>query len=308
MPVTRRTTRKRKPAQLGANLGTFRVKNRALLVALIAKTTNTTYPFGATTVDLSKEGLANASLGWLANLMSLYDLFRVNSIHLEWVPSVSAFASGSVAFYYDPTPKAKAPKTFAGVSGNANVVTTQVSKPVRHSVGPRVLSNRLQWYLTDSLDPTTASQGSIVVCQSQGSIPSATGDVMLGSVWITYDITLRNPTYLQVASFADEVPQPPLIDQLIFDNVLQISDKLDRQITAQEDTAESCQIIASKPSIGAGVANDITTTARASNKIAEVMEKLDVTNVNRLASSMANPADAPVIYRKDGWARIRTGD
>ncbi|QEO75309.1 capsid protein [Erinaceus virus H14] len=308
MTPRRRKTQSRKPNQLkvATSLGTFRVRNRALLCAVIANTKNTTFPFGSVTVDLSKDGLARASLGWLANLMSLYDMFKIASIRLEWVPSVSAFASGSIAMYYDPTPGAKAPSSFAGVSGNANVVTTQVSKPIAYTVRSQVLQGRLPWFLTESEDKATASQGTIVVCQSQGSIPSATGDVMLGSVWITYDIMLKNPTYLAAPS-RTENEAPPLVEQLIFDETVKMRDLLDRQVFAQEDTAESCQIIAGKPSIGASVSSDVTRTAAAVEDMADLLGKLDVTNINRLAKDMADPGSAPVIYRREGWGCLRTG-
>lgn len=258
-----RKARPSAPLKAGTNsqLGTFRVRNRALLVTVIANTTNTVYPFASYTLSLSTAGMAKGNLGWLANLMTLYDEFKVESIELEWVPAASSFTSGSLAMYYDPTPAAKAPQSFAAVSGNAGVVTTQISKSVRHKISSTILRGRLPWYLTDSSDISTTTQGTIVVCQSPGSVPSATGKVMLGSVWMTYQISLRNPTYLSVSSYAVQIQPAPLLEQNVYEELQQLNAQLARQVEAQEDTAESCQIIANKPSLPTNVGGDVSSAS-----------------------------------------------
>lgn len=314
-PQKKATTQvaKKQKATKPREIGNFIVRNKALLMTVIAKTMNTTYPFGATSVNLSQAGLAKASLGWLANLMSLYDLFKFEDIELEWVPSASAFTSGSLAMYYDPTPNAQPPASYAAVSGNAGVVNTQISKPIRHRISPTTLRGRIPWYLVESNDPTTSCQGCVIVCQSPGSIPSASGDVMLGSLWITYSIHLKNPTYLSAAR--DQQVNPPVLDQLIYEETQNISNKLDRQIYAQEDTAESCQIMSQRPGVPPSLSSDLNELTTAVQRITSLVQKIDVnainsangvvTNLNKLPEMLVGAKGALNDTSQTGFYRIR---
>lgn len=268
------------------NLGSFRTRNRALVAGIRVKALNTTYPSSSITLNFSKDGFANASLGWLANLMELYDLFRIESLDIEWVPSASSFTTGAIAWYYDPSPGAKAPKTFEGASGNANLVTTQVARAKRAKVPTAALTSRLPWVLTDSSDPTTGSQGTLVIVLSEGNIPSATGDVYLGSFWMTYTIALKNPTYIAPAVY-DEHPVTPLIDQLVLDELIRCRELLIRQVEAQEQTAEDVSIIAAKPGIPAGVGGDVSAAATRLASIDSILRSYNIGGIHSAASASA---------------------
>lgn len=256
-----------------------------MIAGVRAKTSNTTYPFATMVVDLSKAGFAKASLGWLANLMDLYDLFKIEDLEVEWVPSASSFTTGCVEWYYDPSPNAKAPTTFEGAAGNANLVSTQVSKPKRAKVPSGVLRQRLAWYLTDGEDPSTTTQGSLVFVLSEGTVPSATGTVFLGSLWVTYTIALKNPSYIAPSREGEE-PIAPLLEQLIYDELSQVNSAMTRQVEAQEQVAEDVAIIASKPGVTPGLGGDVSAISARLSAIESILSGIDVDQLNSMTGRM----------------------
>lgn len=191
----KRAPKKPTPKPRNATLkGAIRDSNSILLASPETTVTNTVYPFTAVNIPLNVAGLQNAGATRLAEFLSLYDEFKFSRIHLRWESALPSTTTGQVAMYYDPDPTAETPTEFAGVSGNYYLRVGHAAKPLKYSVPARLQTQaRLNWF-TRKKNDEQGTQGAIVLVFSPGTVPHASGNIVLGSLWLDYTVFVRSPT------------------------------------------------------------------------------------------------------------------
>lgn len=159
--------------------------------------------------------------------------------------------------YYDPEVNPTLPSSQAQASVNTGARVVAIRNHATRQVNDKSL-RRLPWYLTKG-ELDNACQGTIVLMWSQGSVPSVTGEVQLGQLWMDYRVEVQNPTSVAQPAVQAEMPQPILLEQRLVDllqDVLSNQQSIGQTTTGiKQDTA----IIASKPAPSASsIANSET--------------------------------------------------
>lgn len=174
--------------------GAIKDANSILLASPETTVNNTVYPFTAVNIPLNVVGLQNAGATRLAEFLSLYDEFKFTRIRLRWESALPSTTTGQVALYYDPDPTAETPNDFAGVSGNYYLRVGHAAKPLRYNVPARLQTQaRLNWF-TRKKNDEQGTQGAIILVFSPGTVPHASGSIVLGSLWLDYTVLVRSPT------------------------------------------------------------------------------------------------------------------
>lgn len=277
----------------------FSIPGYSLLSSSIVQLTSGTFPAGSVTIPLAALSPGLRDLPWLSSFLPLFDEFRFLSLKLEWHPASGTTTNGTILMYYDPDPLAQAPNDLATASGNANLASGSARNPLSLTV-PRSRLNRLPWYTVAPTRTANSTQGTVVLMWSNGSIPNVDGQTTLGTLWLQYHVQVRNPSVNAAPALANLPIQAPLEVPIL--NELQGQTRLQEQI--QPDVA------AILTRLGADVPNDvaaIATKMRVLDELLSEFRKINLNNLNQLTRALVDPADAPAMYRKDGWWRVRTG-
>lgn len=219
------------------------ITNTAFVAPLRVAVTNTGYPFTSVVVKLNRVGLASLGFGWLSKQMECYDLYRVDSLQLTWVPSLSDHASGTICMYYDPDPSATKPTNFEQLSGNAQLKSCKATRQMSWTV-PYSRMNRLPWYETKA-NGDAGCAGCLVLAITEGSIPlTNTANVAVGYLKVLYKFTLKNPTNSVGGAVTST---QTLIEQNILDELEEVRQLLQRsQGTIPSDTLAATNAIKGK--------------------------------------------------------------
>lgn len=141
-----------------------------------------------------------ASDSWLGRIANNYDKYKVFNLQFMFQPLLPVTTGGAVGMYWDEDPL-DIPLDYSTLASNYKATTGSIFETVTLNV-TRDQLNRLPYYLTRSSGVEKPSITSSAVGQQQVAWTSIelansslSGGVIIGYVWVEYDIEFANPTY-----------------------------------------------------------------------------------------------------------------
>lgn len=178
------------------------VENNEIAIAVSGTATAGVIPAGGSICIMQFVNAATANFlnntKWVQKLAVAYDKWRLESLDLEFIPSLPFTTSGMTSLFFDSDPsRTAAPTSVVATSGDMRAVSKQIYCESKLHVLANQL-NRLPQY--ETISGTTvngvANVGSInfVYDSILLSNAAAAGTISIGNVWMKYRIRFLNPS------------------------------------------------------------------------------------------------------------------
>lgn len=126
-----------------------------------------------------------------ASYMALFTRFHINSVSVEWIPSVSNLQPGAIAWGYDPDQTATTPASIGAVNSLSKAMSCDIKMGGKLELGPRDLQDvgPDTWYRYVNVNHTDLNTQGVLVFYA--THPGMAMDDPIGLMHIKADVSFK---------------------------------------------------------------------------------------------------------------------